>query len=114
MLRVSGAFSGDEGPTEEEMHNALQQFIDGKHELRIPPYEEDADMVLGDVINELLEARKKIAALNTLVEWLVSDDHDREAYLAQASSEKVVDAVIEPLVPVKTPLHDVLKRQVNG
>jgi len=29
--------------------------------LRIPPYEEDADMVLGDVINELLEARKKLA-----------------------------------------------------
>jgi hypothetical protein len=49
--------------TEEEMCNALQQFIDGKHELRIPPYEEDADMVLGDVINELLDARAKLCKI---------------------------------------------------
>jgi hypothetical protein len=91
------------------MHNALQQFIDGKHELRIPPYEEDADMVLGDVINELLEARKKLAVLNALVERLLPDSQAREDALERASSEKVIEPCIELLQPVKTPLYDLMR-----
>lgn len=50
---------------EEEMRKALLQLLERKHMLSVPPQVEDADMVLSDVIEELLEARKKLEQLGT-------------------------------------------------
>lgn len=46
--------------TEQEMRVALLNLLERKHTLSVPPQVEDADMVLSDVIEELLEARKTI------------------------------------------------------
>jgi predicted CopG family antitoxin len=46
--------------TEEDMRKALSDLIHQKYTLHVPPDSEDADMVLSDVIEELLEAREKL------------------------------------------------------
>ena len=47
--------------TEEEMRKALLQLLERKHMLSVPPQVEDADIVISDVIEELLEAREKLS-----------------------------------------------------
>lgn len=49
--------------TEDEMHKALQSLLDRKYTLHIPPDDEDPDIVLGDAIMELREARQTIEKL---------------------------------------------------
>ena len=51
--------------TEQEIRMALNDFISQKYALHIPPQVEDADMVLSDVIEELLQARKVLDVFNT-------------------------------------------------
>jgi hypothetical protein len=46
--------------TEDEIRKALLNLLERKHTLSVPPQVEDADMVLSDVIEELLEARETI------------------------------------------------------
>lgn len=92
--------------TELEMRMALNDFISQKYSLRIPPQVEDADMVLHDVINELLEARKKLAILEPLRDALISEHAWEEAL---RDPGKVFDSMVRPLQPVKTPIHDAIK-----
>lgn len=95
--------------TELEMRMALNDFISQKYSLRIPPQVEDADMVLHDVISELLEARKKLAILEPLRDALISEHAWEETLRDPGGPEKVLEPVIIPLKPVKTPIHDALK-----
>ena len=45
------------GRSEQELMNALQLFIEGKHSLRIPARSDDPDLMLGDAIEELVMLR---------------------------------------------------------
>src|SRR2546429_4675317 len=67
MARITELKRIQKHRTEEEMNKALNQFIDQKHMLHIPPDDEDADVVLSDAINELVDARKKIEELEHLM-----------------------------------------------
>lgn len=67
--------------TEQEMRDALKRFCNaawGNHAANnrscftIPVDDQDADIILCDAIDELLEARKKIADLEETIE------HDRQ------------------------------------
>lgn len=59
--------------TAEEARHALQQFIDCKHTLHVPPQIDDADFVISDVIDELLDLREAIEQTRTdLLVWLGS------------------------------------------
>lgn len=95
--------------TEEAMRLALHQFINQEHELHIPPDSEDADMVLSDVIEELLEARKKLAILEPLRNAWFSEHAWEEASRDPCGPEKVLEPVIRPLTPVEAPIHDAIK-----
>lgn len=44
--------------TEVAMRRALQDFIDGKRQMSIPPQDDDTDIILRDCIEELLELRQ--------------------------------------------------------
>jgi hypothetical protein len=92
--------------TEEEMHRALRQFIDQEHNLHIPPDDEDADIVLYDAIDELLEARKKLAILEPLRNAWFSENAWEEAL---QDPGKALDAMVRPLNPVETPIRDIIK-----
>jgi hypothetical protein len=68
MTRIDPNKKIQKAHTEQEMRLALVALINGKHTLHIPPQVEDADMVFFDIIEELLEARKKLAILEPLQE----------------------------------------------
>lgn len=60
--------------TEEEMRDALNRFCQAAwgparrgemHIFSIPPQDTDADMILGDAIDELIEAREIIASIKS-------------------------------------------------
>ena len=57
MARINELKHIQKQHSEEQMRKALQDFIDGKHCLRVPVADDDADIVLADTINELLESR---------------------------------------------------------
>lgn len=50
--------------TEYDMRKALNDLAQGRHVLHVPPDSEDADIVIHDVIEELLEAREKLGGMN--------------------------------------------------
>lgn len=61
--------------------DAMQQFIDGRHTLHIPPQHDDADMVIAeclramDAFADLLEAREKAKPV-MIVNHVSSAEHD--------------------------------------
>lgn len=97
--------------TEEEMRKALLQLLERKHMLSVPPQVEDADMVLSDVIEELLEARKKLAILEPLRDAWFSEHAWEEALRDPGGPGKVLEPIIRPLAPVEAPLHAMLTRE---
>jgi len=92
--------------SEQDMRKALIDLIHQRHVLHVPPDNEDADMVLHDVIEELLEARKKLALLEPLRNAWYSENAWEEAL---KDPGKAFDAMVRPLQPVKTPIHDAIK-----
>lgn len=91
---------------EEEMRKALLQLLERKHTLSVPPQVEDADIVLSDVIEELLEARKKLALLEPLRDSWISELERRETLRNRGDSWKVIDPPMVPLSPVETHIRD--------
>jgi len=54
--------------TEQEMRNALADFLYGKAQRSIPPQDDDADVILTDCIEELLEARQMLEDVRAFVQ----------------------------------------------
>jgi hypothetical protein len=57
--------------TEDEMRQALHDFICGNAGGSTPPQDDDTDIILNDCIEELLEARKLLAEIRQVSQiWL--------------------------------------------
>jgi hypothetical protein len=55
--------------TEAEMRKALQALIDGKAQRSMPPQDDDADIILIDAIEEVLESRQLIEEIKAFVQF---------------------------------------------
>lgn len=92
--------------TEEEMRKALAAYTLDNVNMSIPPQSYDDDMVLSDVIEELLEARKKLSLLEPLRNAWISELEQRETLRNRGDSWKVIDPPMVPLSPVETHIRD--------
>lgn len=92
--------------TEEEIRKALSNLTHRKHTMTVPPQVEDADMVLSDVIEELLEARNKLALLEPLRNAWISELERREILRERGDSWKVIFEPMIPLSLAETPIRD--------
>lgn len=54
--------------TEREMRDALAAFCQGKPQRSLPPQDDDTDIILGDCIEELLEARALLEEMRGFVQ----------------------------------------------
>ena len=91
--------------TEEEMRKALAAYtLDNVH-MSIPPQSYDDDIVLSDVIEELLEARKELALLEPLRDSWISELERRETLRDRGDSWKVIEPT-GPLAHAETPVRD--------
>lgn len=92
------------------MRKALLNLLERKHTLSVPPQVEDADMVLSDAIEELLEARKKIALLDPLRNAWISELERRETLRDRGDSWKV----LEPMTDDPALTHEIAERTANA
>lgn len=93
---------------EEEMRYALATLINQGHTLHIPPQVEDADIVLSDVIEELLEARKKLALLEPLRNALIEDSAWEEILQNPEAGKKVIEPIAYNFKHIETPIRDAI------
>lgn len=71
--------------TTQEALDALQLLINGQHRLHVPPQATDADVVLGDVIDERDRLQAREAALVAALSALVGE-HDDGWYFHERSA----------------------------
>ncbi len=71
MAKINSEKTIQRRRTEDTMRQALTAFCNGTAERTIPPQVDDTDIVLNDAIEELLEARAKLASIEGFMrQWL--------------------------------------------
>lgn len=82
-------------PTEEQADAALQQLIEGKHSLHIPPEFEDADIVIGCVIRDWQRVRTQLDTANQRIAELEIAQHPLYSRRKLEENNRIMQSVLE-------------------
>lgn len=97
--------------TDQQMRDALQRLIEGKHSLHIPPQPDDEDFVIAAAIDEALKSRSYIAGLKATAQELFEG---RTNDWAEIDRLNAVNAELTAKVQERDKRIDWLENEVRG